>query len=196
MRSAVRADVPGVSGKVARRRVVAVAGSATELLRPRSDLARLLESFEHIDLLLVADEHQHGGGVVVLPVAGAPAVDAVEWDEQWDDDDGVDDDDDPAEELERSVAALGLPDVTLHRLGLSPAFGGDAEPDIVAALSELVGFDPEPGVYCLAPAADGEAAGGPVTRAARRIAQVYGLPLLSYRCLELSVVCDGSGTRG
>lgn len=195
VRSAVRADVPGVPGKVARRRAVAVAGSATELLRPRSDLARLLKSFEHIDLLLVADEHQHGGGVVALPVAGAPAVDAVEWDEQWDDD-GVDDDDDPAEETERAVAALGLPDVTLHRLGLSPAFGGDAEPDIVAALSELVGFDPEPGVYCLAPAADGEAAGGPVTRAARRIAQVYGLPLLSYRCLELSVVCDGSGTQG
>src|SRR4051794_26368708 len=72
VRSAVPADVPGVSGKVARRRVVAVAGSATELLRPRSDLARLLESFEHIDVLLVADERQHGGGVVALPVAGAP----------------------------------------------------------------------------------------------------------------------------
>lgn len=190
------ADPSGRSEPVAGRRVVAVAGSATELLRPRSDLARLLESFDRVDLLLVADEHEHGGGVVALPVAGAPAVDPVDFDEQWDDRDCADecadeDDDDPAAVLDRAVAALGLADVTVHRLGLAPTFGGEAESDIVAALSELVGFDPEPGVYCLAPAAENETAGCPVTRAARRIAQVYGLPLLSYRCMELSVVADG-----
>jgi len=31
-----------------------------------------------------------------------------------------------------------------------------------------------------------------VNRAAQRIAQVYGIPLLRYRCLELSVVADES----
>jgi len=59
----------------------------------------------------------------------------------------------------------------------------------VAAISELVGFDPEPGVYCLAPvSAPADAARAVVNRAARRIAQVYGIPLLRYLCLELSVV--------
>jgi hypothetical protein len=62
-----------------------------------------------------------------------------------------------------------------------------AEADLVAAMSELVGFDPEPGVYCLAPTPSdpGRVA---AARAAQRIAQVYGIPLLRYRCLELSLV--------
>ncbi|MGI5128511.1 hypothetical protein ACQEVB_16995 [Pseudonocardia sp. CA-107938] len=186
---------------VAGRRVVAVVVSATELLRPRSDLARILESFDESDVLFVADEDRHGGGVVALPVAGVDqaVTELADLDDTFDDDlgdddpddDDQDDDVDPGEELDRAVAALGLPDVRAHRLGLPPTFGGEAEPDIVAALSELVGFDPEPGVYCLAPATvGGDSAGSTVTRAARRIAQVYGLPLLSYRCLELAVV-DG-----
>jgi hypothetical protein len=59
----------------------------------------------------------------------------------------------------------------------------------VAALSELVGFDPEPGLYCLAPAAaPADSAPGVVERAVQRIARVYGIPLLRYRCLELAVV--------
>src|SRR5205823_6082278 len=37
------------------------------------------------------------------------------------------------------------------------------------------GFDPEPGVYCLAPALPAD---GVIVRAAQRIARVYGLPLL------------------
>ena len=36
----------------------------------------------------------------------------------------------------------------MHRLGLPGPLGPLAESDLVAALSELVGFDPEPGVYC------------------------------------------------
>ena len=60
----------------------------------------------------------------------------------------------------------------------------------MAALSELVGFDPEPGVYCLAPAPRRRPtwAARSLASAARRIAQVYGLPLLRYRSLELAVV--------
>ena len=63
--------------------------------------------------------------------------------------------------------------------------GVEVEDDLVAAMSELVGFDPGPGVYCLAPATPED---GVLDQAARRIARVYGLPLLRYRCLELSLV--------
>lgn len=183
-------------GPVTARRVVAVAASATELLRPRSDLARILESFDHVDVLFVADEDEHGGGVVALPGAAVDVHSDVPSDEQYDDDqydddvDDADDDVDPGAEIDRAIAAMGLHQVRAHRLGLPVAFGGEVETDIVAALSELVGFDPEPGVYCLAPAPTGDPAGHTVTRAARRIAQVYGLPLLSYRCMELAVVED------
>jgi len=184
-------DTAPLLGPVAGRRVVAVAASATELLRPRSDLARILESFDQVDMLFVADEDEHGGGVVALPVAGVDVQSAVVDDDGYfDGADDADDDVDPGTEIDRAIAALGLSQVRPHRLGLPAAFGGEAETDIVAALSELVGFDPEPGVYCLAPAPVGDPAGNTVTRAARRIAQVYGLPLLSYRCMELAVVED------
>ncbi len=191
-------DTAPLLGPVTGRRVVAVAASATELLRPRSDLARILESFDHVDVLFVADEDEHGGGVVALPGAAVVVHSDVPGDEQYDDEQFFDDADDaaddvdPGAEIDRAIAALGLHQVRAHRLGLPAAFGGEVETDIVAALSELVGFDPEPGVYCLAPAPTGDPAGHTVTRAARRIAQVYGLPLLSYRCMELAVVEDRS----
>ena len=107
------------------------------------------------------------------------------------------------------VAALVVPDaiarpaqgaflpgafLRLHHLGLPAPLSPLSEPDLVAALSELVGFDPEPGVYCLAPAlAPADVHRSALTSAARRIAQVYGLPLLRYRSLELAVV---PGQRG
>ena len=70
---------------------------------------------------------------------------------------------------------------------------GAAEPDLVAALSELVGFDPEPGVQILAPVTPpGDPQRSVVDRAVQRIVQVYGLPLQRYRCLELSVVDDAA----
>lgn len=147
------------------RRVVAVAPDAAELLRPSSDLARLLESFGRADVLLAAED---------VPFAV--------------------DDDDPADwtrdvevvdEVRAAAAALRHPDLVVHRLGLTHPIGPSDEDELVAAMSELVGFDPEPGVYCLAPASP---AGGAIAGAAQRIAQVYGLPLLRYRCLELSVV--------
>jgi hypothetical protein len=149
-----------------RRRAVAVAVSATELLRPESDLARLIESFAHADLLLAVDD------------GSAAAVD--------DDDDEPDVIDDV---VNAGAARLGHGGLYLHRLGLRPSVVAGAEGDLVAAMSELVGFDPEPGVYCLAPALSlCDPARVVVNRAAQRIAQVYGIPLLRYRCLELSVV--------
>jgi hypothetical protein len=105
------------------RRLVAIAETSMELLRPESDLADLCRGADHVDLLVACDDT--------------------------------------------------VPD----------------EDDLVAALSELVGFDPEQGVYCLAPApSPTDPARTAVDRAARRIALVYGIPLLRYRCLELSVV--------
>ena len=134
-----------------------------ELLRPESDLARAVAAFPHIDVLVIADDE---------PVSGS-VVEAL---------DGYD-------ELRADVDQLGVPGLHLHRLGLRQPLGPWAEHDVVAAISELVGFDPEPGVYCLAPVpAPADAARAVVNRAARRIAQVYGIPLLRYLCLELSVV--------
>jgi hypothetical protein len=77
----------------------------------------------------------------------------------------------------------------VHRLCLPGPLGPHSDGDLVAALSELVGFDPEPGVYLLAPAVDPSDPGrATVNRVAARIAQVYGIPLLRYRCLELTAV--------
>jgi len=152
----------------AERRVVAIAIDAVELLRPGSDLARLLDSFGRADVLLAAEE------LPVSPVDG-PDDDPDDWVR----DVGVVDD------VRASTAALGHADLVVHRLALRPPLDAAVEDDLVAAMSELVGFDPGPGVYCLAPATPAD---GVLDQAARRIARVYGLPLLRYRCLELSLV--------
>jgi len=155
-------------GSDADRRVVAIATDAVELLRPESDLARLLDSFGRADVLLATEGAAIGS--------------------EEDTDDGSDEgtrDGEAADELRTGVAALGHRDLTVHRLALGASLEPTVEDDLVAALSELVGFDPEAGVYCLAPATPAD---GVLVRAARRIARVYGLPLLRYRCLELSLV--------
>jgi len=143
-------------------RAVAVAVSPMELLRPESDLARLIIGFPQVELLVAADDSRP---------------------------DPEDDHDQVGEELRASAARLDLPGLALHRLGLPTPLPATAEGDLVAALSELVGFDPEPGVYCLAPVlAPADPARTVVDRAVQRIARVYGIPLLRYRCLELAVV--------
>src|ERR1700754_5032431 len=151
------------------RRAVAVAVTAMELLRPESDLARRVVAFPHVDLLVVGDDPGSASVVETLDSYG----------EAYDD----------GHEVRADVERLGLPGLELHRLALRQPLGPAAEHDVVAAISELVGFDPEPSVYCLAPvSAPADAARAVVNRAARRIAQVYGIPLLRYLCLELSVV--------
>jgi hypothetical protein len=159
---------------VRHRRAVAVAVSAMELLRPESDLARLLESFAEIDVLVAVDDPTDVDG----------SVSALDPSTTIEDDDA-----DVPDDVHVRVAGLGLPALQLHRLGLAPPQVAGAEADLVAALSELVGFDPEPGVYCLAPAdAPADIGRAAAIGAAQRIAQVYGIPLLRYRCLELSLV--------
>lgn len=190
-------------------RIVAVAGSITELTRPESDLARILDSVGVADLLVACED---GPGPLCAPTPLFSYLDYPDYDDDPDpvdvdpvDVDPVDldydeDEDDqggtgwtapePREPVEPMAARDGdeLPGVRLHRLGL-PQLSASSEDDLVAAMSELVGFDPEPGVYCLAPiTAPDDAARSVLVRAAERIAQVYGLPLLSYRCLELAVV--------
>jgi hypothetical protein len=155
----VAAPVTGGSA-VPAARAVAVTVSPMELLRPESHLAELIAGFAQVDLLVAAD------------------------DTQTDPDDDLDQ---LGEELRASAARLELPGLALHRLGLPNPLPATAESDLVAALSELVGFDPEPGLYCLAPAS-ADPARSAVERAVQRIARVYGIPLLRYRGLELAVV--------
>jgi hypothetical protein len=200
------------------RRVVAVTVGPMELLRPESDLARLAEGFTRIDLLVAGDDVARpdfdlldafdgafsgpdgfaaydgglGGGYDGAGYEGAGYNAAGNDGAGYDDVDDYDDDwfDSAAAEVRAGIDRLGLPGLHLHRLGLRKPYPATAEDDLVAAMSELIGFDPEPGVYCLAPVPDpGDAARGVVNRAAQRIAQVYGIPLLRYRCLEFSVVC-------
>ncbi len=162
------------------RRVVAIAPDAVELLRPGSDLARLLESFGHADVLLAAEDVPRFAATATATATGDPDGDSDDWDpDDWTRDAEV------ADEVRERAAALLHPDLVVHRLGLRLPLAAPDEDELVAALSELVGFDPEDGVYCLAPACPASSA---ISRAAQRIAQVYALPLLRYRCLELSVV--------
>ncbi|WP_156067869.1 hypothetical protein [Pseudonocardia halophobica] len=205
----------------ARRRLVAVAVSPMELLRPESDLARVVADAGRVDLLLARPDAPAVSvvsapvsapvsvpaqldGVASLPVpldrAGVPFddpdaarfADDLDLDDLDDyEDDDYEDDDEDEDGIAAAVEALGLQDVHVHRLGLPGRIGATAEDDLVAALSELVGFDPEPGVYCVAPLpspADPERT--TVVAAVQRVVRVYGLPLLRYRCLELSVVGD------
>lgn len=187
----VGVSIPSVDEEpVAARRIVAVAVSPVELVRPGSELLRRIDGAGYVDLLFacedepVADPSPVGvlGGGDLEPAAGGWVDPSGELDGD------TDDEDDEAAELRAVADGLGLDDLYLHRLALAQPLGGAAEPDLVAALSELVGFDPEPGVQVLAPAVAGDPQRAVVDRAVRHIVEVYGLPLQRYRCLELSVV--------
>ena len=166
------------------RRVVAVAVSPMELLRPGSDLLAAIRGAGYVDLLVACED---------APVPDPSPVGVIGRGELEppDLDDLDDPDDDPDDDLHDAVAQLGLDELHVHRLGLRPPLGVAADGDLVAAMSELVGFDPEPGVQCLAPLPlPGDPARAAIERAVWRIAEVYSLPVQRYRCLELSVVDD------
>lgn len=188
-------------------RIVAITETLTELRRPESDLARILAGVGTADLLVACDDVVSGHPAPAAPTPLFSYLDYPDYDDPADDSsdgtvDGLADTADewvapaprepgPAERVS-GTDALELPGVQLHRLGLRGVTAG-SESDLVAAMSELVGFDPEPGVYCLAPVASADDPSRAVLISAmERIAQVYGLPLLRYRCLELSIVpCEG-----
>jgi hypothetical protein len=165
------------------RRVVAVAVSPMELLRPGSDLLAVIRDAGYVDLLLVCEDAPVPDPSPVGVLGGGPLTTSV-----TDEFDDSDDEGDP-DDVHTAVAQLGLEELHVHRLGLNPPLGLSADDDLVAALSELVGFDPEPGVQCLAPVPlPGDPARAAIERAVWRIAEVYSLPVQRYRCLELSVV--------
>jgi len=164
------------------RRVVAVAVSPMELLRPGSDLLTAIHGAGYVDLLVVCEDEPVPDPSPV-GVIGGGELDTPDLDDL--------DDDDSDDDLHDAVAQLGLDELHVHRLGLRPPLGVAADGDLVAAMSELVGFDPEPGVQCLAPLPlPGDPARAAIERAVWRIAEVYSLPVQRYRCLELSVVDD------
>ncbi|GAY08643.1 hypothetical protein [Pseudonocardia sp. N23] len=187
-------------------RIVAIAETLTELRRPESDLARILSGVGVADLLVACDDvvaAQPGPAAAPTPLFSY--LDYPDYDDPVDDDpaDSVDSVDRtgwaaPApreprpDERMSAVDATELPGLRVHRLGLR-GVATASEGDLVAAMSELVGFDPEPGVYCLAPVASPDDPSRAVLVAAmERIAQVYGLPMLRYRCMGLSIVpCEG-----
>jgi len=191
------ADAGQLTVSVHCHRVVAIVGTTMELLRPESDLLRIISGSPHVDLLVSAvDEAVDAPGALAV-LAGSTVDpyrigpdDGSEIDDTADELDNVDDDEEGHRaEIRAEIAALGLPGLHVHRLDLTTPLNPNIEPDLIAALSELVGFDPEPGVYCLAPeATPGDVGRSAMSAAAMRIAQVYGLPLLRYRCLELAVV--------
>jgi hypothetical protein len=87
---------------------------------------------------------------------------------------------------ERSAAAaldcLRLAGLRRHRLALQVPFGLERTGDVVAAMSELIGFDPEPGVFCLVPGnAEGRRAAYQAVQAASTlVADAYRVRIMSY----------------
>ncbi|PZS33656.1 MAG: hypothetical protein DLM61_04830 [Pseudonocardiales bacterium] len=84
-----------------------------------------------------------------------------------------------------AVAALDrleLRALSRHRLAMLAPFGVERTGDVVAAMSELIGFDPEPGVLCLVPGpGDGHrAAYQAVDATAALIADAYRMRILRY----------------
>ncbi|WP_156819620.1 hypothetical protein [Pseudonocardia sp. HH130630-07] len=156
------------------RRLVAVALTESESARAGGPLAELSGRAAETDVLVVRTD-----------VAGALRLAGPEDAEDY-----------PGEEPATVVVDPAAPAVTelfddpapvrVHRLGLRWIVQDADEQDLVAALSELIGFDPDGGTYCAAPAGSGAPADPEievVQRAVRRVARVYGLPVLPYRPL-------------
>jgi LmbE family N-acetylglucosaminyl deacetylase len=78
---------------------------------------------------------------------------------------------------------LGVPEVRRHRLHLESGKVRDAQPDLVAAFSELVGHDCYPGLWCLAPwRRDGHPDHDAVGLVAEAVCRTYDLRLVRYLC--------------
>jgi LmbE family N-acetylglucosaminyl deacetylase len=78
---------------------------------------------------------------------------------------------------------LGVPEVRRHRLQLESGTLSSAEPDLIAALSELVGHDCYPGLWCLAPwRRDGHPDHDAVGLVAEAVCRSYNLRLVRYLC--------------
>lgn len=177
------------------RRLVAVALTEHESAGAGTSLAEIVGSAGETDLLVVRRDPA-GRRRLVDP---ADAEDYADSDTDTDTDSDSDTDAGPGTGpgVHAVLGARARPGATsapptpagrirLHRLGLRWTVQDGDEGDLVAALSELVGFDPDDDTYCVAPARTGPVADPEievVRRAVRRVARVYGLPVLPYRPL-------------
>lgn len=172
------------------RRLVAVAVTDADVLWAGSDLRHVADAATEVDVL-TARQDPPG------PLLGTSPMDA----EDYPDEDDLDIDGVELPGLETSVELPGAEPVTaappvlhdgalpaglrLHRLGLRWTVQDRDEPDLVAAMCELVGFDPDDQVFCVVPAIGPGAVDDPevavLRRVVRRVARVYGLPVLQYR---------------
>lgn len=157
------------------RRLVAVALTEHESARAGSPLAAICGSAAETDLLVVRRDH---------PPGERSAADPVDAEDYPDPDAGpaADRTDEPDARVGHSPGDR----IRMHRLGLRRTLRDGDEGDLVAALSELVGFDPDDDTYCVGPTRTGPVADPEievVRRAVRRVARVYGLPVLPYRPL-------------
>jgi len=83
--------------------------------------------------------------------------------------------------VENAYRRLRVPEVRRHRLHLESGTVSDAQPDLVAAFSELVGHDCYPGLWCLAPwQRDGHPDHDAVGRVAEAVCHSYNLRLVRY----------------
>ncbi|SFN06778.1 hypothetical protein SAMN05216207_100794 [Pseudonocardia ammonioxydans] len=154
------------------RRLVAVALTESESVQAGGALAELSGSTGETDLLVVRND----------PAGPLRMVEPADAEDYPGEDASQDPDDSP---MTMPVTRVPSIPVRLHRLGLRWTVRDADEPDLVAALSELVGFDPDDDTYCAAPALTGAVADPEievVRRAVQRVARVYGLPVLPYRC--------------
>ncbi|MEQ3554210.1 hypothetical protein WIS52_27405 [Pseudonocardia nematodicida] len=173
----------GVGQDAARpRRLVAVALTEAEVVRTGTGLSVLPDGVGETDLLVVRTDPA-GPQRLVAPAEAEdyPADDAGPVGEA-----GAGEPAPDPEPVTMPVPRIGAGRVRVHRLGLRWTVQDGDEDDLVAALSELVGFDPDEHTFCVAPATTGPVADPEievVRRAVRRVARVYGLPVLPYRPL-------------
>lgn len=143
--------------------------TAAESERAGGPLAALSGAAGETDLLVVRDDP----APTRRPLTPAEARELLAADDDTDDD-----------TRDAPVVMLPVERVRVHRVGLRWAVQDGDEADLVAVLSELVGFDPDGDTWCVAPAAAGPVSDPEievVRRAVRRVARVYGLPVLPYR---------------
>lgn len=76
----------------------------------------------------------------------------------------------------------GSAGMTRHRLALPTPFGVERTDDVLAAMCELIGFDPEPGVVCLVPGSGetSRAAFPAIQAAAEAVTGAYRLRIVRY----------------
>lgn len=76
----------------------------------------------------------------------------------------------------------GVAAIKRHRLALPTPFGVERTPDVLAAMCELIGFDPEPGVICLVPGSgeSGRSAFQAVEAATEAVVDAYRLRVVRY----------------